>query len=123
MKIQVRTQGFEITPPLQEAALHHFRFALRRHINQVSSLDLFLKDTNGPRGGIDKSVLANVRLLTGIEVTVEDTREDLYQALSRCAARTRKAVRRSLNKARQRHPERLRRMRRNMELTDGITPV
>ncbi|HKJ16201.1 MAG TPA: HPF/RaiA family ribosome-associated protein [Xanthomonadales bacterium] len=123
MKIFIRTQGFDLTPSLANITQKKFARTLKRYESSISSIELHLKDTNGPKGGKDKQVLARVRLTTGTDIAVEETRADLYRSIGHCARRARRTVRRSLQKSRRLQPEKIRQLRRSHSLTESIHPT
>ncbi len=100
MNIQLQTQGFELTPAIEAHTLKQLRFHLANFDSHVIGADVFLKDINGPKGGLDKKVLIHVRLASRMTITIERTRADLYDAVTIAARQTKRAVRRTLNKHR-----------------------
>ena len=59
-------------------------------------MDVTLSDLNGPRGGIDKRCLVQVKLDGLMSVVVEDVQSDLYTAINRAAGRAGRTVMRRL---------------------------
>ena len=80
--------------------------ALGRFSEDILSIDVFLKDVNGPKGGVDKQVIVRLHLSNRRQLTIETEGENLYAAVRRSARRAKRAVRRSLGKSR--HFEKLR---------------
>lgn len=76
--------------------LHH---ALNQHEEKVVSLQVRLRDINGPRGGEDKQVRVIVSLRVCDDVVVEETGEDAYAIISLAADRVKQSVGRKLAKA------------------------
>lgn len=111
MKITVLTKGFDLTPAIDSFTKAHLLGALEDFGADILSVDVFLSDTNGPRGGADKQVLLRVDLSQRLLVTVKSTREDLYVALAVGARRARRSVRRTLRKARRLEKKKLRQLR------------
>lgn len=74
--------------------------ALDRHGEDVLSIDVFLKDVNGPKGGVDKQVIVRLHLRNRRQLAIETLDENLYAAVRRSAKRAKTAVRRSLRKSR-----------------------
>ena len=100
MKVRIQTQGFELTPAIAARVHEQVNGILRRYADEVLAIDVYLKDLNGPKGGLDKQagIRLQVRHLPPISViSVED---DLYKAIDRSARRSRRAVRRSTSKFR-----------------------
>lgn len=100
MNIQLQTQGFDLTDAIDLHARSQLHFHLAAFNSDVISVDIFLRDINGPKGGPDKKALIRVQLTSRMTVTVERTRSDLYVALTDAARQTKRAVRRSLSRHR-----------------------
>ena len=60
----------------------------------------FLKDANGPKGGVDKQALIRVQLRNRQVIALETTHENLYAAIKKSAKRAKRTVRRHLSKSR-----------------------
>ena len=95
---------------------------LERLADDVLSVDVFLKDVNGPKGGVDKQVIVRAHLRNRQQLAVETVDENLYAAIKSGAKRMKRAVRRSLEKSRR--IERLSVARRQgaHELVSGPSP-
>ena len=100
MNISCRAQGFELSSAINTIVREEIQSALERFAEEIVSVDVFMKDTNGPKGGIDKQVLMRVRIRGRQQITLQTTREDLYAAVRISSKRAKRAVRRSLRKAR-----------------------
>lgn len=100
MRIRIRTNlvlGDGLT--LVERRL---RFALSRFEPRIASIDVRLRDTNGPRGGVDQQCRLVVRLRwPHTSVIVEDQDMNLESAVSRSAERAARGVARALDAARE----------------------
>ena len=72
---------------------------LDRLRDDIVSIDVFMKDVNGPRGGIDKHVVARIHLRNRANLIVEATDESLHRAVRNCAGRAKRAVKRRLEKS------------------------
>jgi ribosomal subunit interface protein len=105
MNIQLQVQGFEMTPAIDAHVRRQIDFNLANFQSHVISVDVYLRDINGPKGGEDKKALVCIRLASRIMVKVERTRQDLYVAISLAARQAKRAVKRSLSK--HRHMEKL----------------
>lgn len=100
MNITTQSQGFETTHAIDGFARDSLYSALRQFSDSVVSVDVHMKDTNGPKGGVDKCVVIRVRLPNRQAVTLETRHKNLYAALRAGSKRVRRAVRRHLRKAR-----------------------
>ena len=100
LTISVRAQGFSLTPAMDIYARARLDRGLRKFLPAVMSAEVFLRDTNGPKGGDDKTALCVVRLRHGAVVTVESVHNDLYAAIRHSCRRAARSVRRTLGKHR-----------------------
>ena len=116
MQITIRTQGFELSKAIEAFARNRLYAALQRLSVNVVSIDVFAKDINGPKGGLDKEVLIRVQLPNRQILTVDTIHENLYAAIEKGAKRTKRAVRRHLRKARHIERQRLRELPRQSSL-------
>jgi hypothetical protein len=91
--------------------------ALDRLGNDVLSVDVFLKDVNGPKGGIDKQVIARLHLRSRRQMVIETVDGSLHAAIRRTAKRAKRSVRRSMRKFR-----RVEKLRMHRRLGDNTIP-
>lgn len=105
MNIQLELHGFEMTSAIDEHVRRQVLFNLANFESHVISVDVYLSDINGPKGGKDKRALVCIRLTSRLVVKVERTRSDLYVAVALAARQAKRAVKRSLSK--HRHMEKL----------------
>lgn len=108
MNITTRAQDFELTPAIDQFARECLRAALKRIDEDVVRIDLYMKDSNGPRGGVDKQVLIRVRMRNRLQIALVTTHEDMYAAIRLGIKRTKRAVRRQIRKSRRFDKRRLR---------------
>ena len=107
MDIKVSAQGLRLEAATEAFVCEQLHSALQRFEEQVVAADAFLKDINGPKGGIDKQVLLRVRLRNRQVIAIEITRASLRAAVIVATRKAKRAVRRSVKKAQQRHKWRL----------------
>ena len=105
MRINLQTQGFEMTPTIHSHVNRQIDFNLSNFEGHIQGVDVYLKDINGPKGGEDMKALICVQLRSRQIVKVESTREDLYAAIALAARHAKRSVKRSLSKVR--HMEKL----------------
>lgn len=99
MKVSIMAQEYEDGAPIDAFVRHEITAALERFSDEIVSVDVFMKDTNGPKGGLDKQVLLRVRMRGGRQFALHTTKDNLYAATRVSAKRARRAVKRSLGKA------------------------
>ena len=114
MNITTRAQGFELTRAIDRFVRTQLQNALARIDDDVIAIDVHMRDTNGPRGGVDKQVLIRVRLRNRQRIALLTTHEDLYAAIGKGVKRTKRAVRRQSQKYR-----RIAKLRVREALADG----
>lgn len=102
MKLQLISQGFELTPALRRHVERRLAFALSRFGHEVSQVWARVADTNGPRGGVDKLVAVRVQGRHLQTIVVSDTDANLYAAIDRAADRVGRAIARALDRTHQR---------------------
>lgn len=102
MDINVSTHGIRIDTGIESFVREQIQTALQRFEDQVVSVDAFLKDINGPKGGIDKQALIRVRLRNRQVIATEIARAQLRAAVIVSLRKAKRAVRRSLKKSQQR---------------------
>ena len=100
MRTEVCTQGFDITPAIEAHVRKQLDINLANFASHIVSVQVFLSDINGPKGGPDKKALICIRLGSRLNVTVERTRSDLYLAVTGAARQAKRATRRTLNRHR-----------------------
>jgi hypothetical protein len=62
MNITAKAHDFELSEAIAGFARDQLSAALNRFSDGIIFVDVYMKDTNGPRGGADKQVLIRVRL-------------------------------------------------------------
>jgi len=111
MNINLQTQGFDMTDAISAHVYRQINFNLANFESHVVSVDVFLSDINGPKGGPDKKALVCVRLNSRSTVAVERVRTDLYAAITLVSRQAKRTVRRALNKHRRMEKLALRELR------------
>ncbi len=100
MNVSITAQDFELTSAIDSFVRNEIRSTLGRFSDDIVYVDIFIKDTNGPKGGMDKQILIRVQLRGRQSLALQTTREDLYAAVKIAAKRTKRVVRRNLRKMR-----------------------
>ncbi len=103
MLINIHGQGFSVTRAIREYVDKRIRFALARIGHRLRRVDVRLSDLNGPRGGVDKRCLIEVRINRHPPVIVTDVQSDLYASIDRASARAGRTVMRRLALDNRRH--------------------
>lgn len=102
MNITIQAQGFELTEALRQHTMRRFDSA--RWTRDVQQIQVRLSDVNGPKGGADKRCQVQISLANESDVIIENIEDDLYLAIDRACARTKRTVTKRLER---RRPERI----------------
>ena len=100
MRVRIQAQGFDLTPAIAARINERVDRMLSRFAEELISVDVYLKDLNGPRGGHDKQVIIRTQVRHLSPVSVSTTHEDLYKAINVGARRCMRAVRRAIGRKR-----------------------
>ncbi len=114
MNAIIHARDFTITPAIRYWIERQLESALQRFDGEVTGVDVYLSDVNGPRGGNDKKVVMRTRLRGLPPVNVITQCGDLYVAISRSAKRLRRGVKRTLMKGRRVKPGKVLGLRRQV---------
>ncbi len=111
MRIYLQSQGFEITPAIDE----HVRRQLARNLagseDNIIAVDVFLGDINGPKGGMDKKALVCVQMASRLSARFEAVHSDLYRAVTVAARKAKRSVKRTLRRHKRMQKAELRELR------------
>lgn len=108
MNITIKAQDFELTQSIDDFTRDQLSAALARLDDDIVTVNVHMKDANGPRGGVDKQVLICIRMRGRQQVAVVTTHEDMYAAIVKGVKRTKRAVRRQVRKTRRFENQRMR---------------
>ena len=96
MQTNIQARGFSLTDALETHVHNRIGFTFLHASNRVHRVHVRLSDLNGPRGGVDKRCLVEVRLEGLPVVIVEDVQSDMYTAIDRAVGRAARTVKRRL---------------------------
>ncbi len=99
MNITATAQGFDLSTSIDSFVRDELQAALGRFNEGIVSVDVFMKDINGPKGGVDKQVLTRIQLRNRRSIATETAHTDLYAAIKNCAKKSKRVVRRNLKKS------------------------
>jgi ribosome-associated translation inhibitor RaiA len=105
--ITTTAKDFEMSAAIDQFARNQVRSVLERFSDKILAVDVFMADTNGPKGGIDKQVLIRIRLRSSEVIALQTEHENLYAALKKGSKRARRTVRRHLQKSGRIHKQRM----------------
>ncbi len=96
MQTDIHARGFSMTDAIENHVHRRLGFNFSYASNRVRRVHVRLSDLNGPRGGVDKRCLVEVRLEGLPVVVVEDIQSDMYTAIDRAVGRAARTVSRRL---------------------------
>ncbi len=100
MKLQVRARHVDVTPALHELVNRRVRFTLARFEHAVREVHVTLGDSNGPRGGVDKTCQVRLGGPGVADIVVHTTALELSTAVDDALHRAAEAVTRALGRRR-----------------------
>lgn len=103
MVLDVRGINVDVGGSLSEYAERRLNSALDRFTHRVRRVGVRLTDLNGPKGGASMQCRVIVHLEHAEPVVIEQVEHDLYTAVDRAATRTKRTVRRHINRRRDAH--------------------
>jgi putative sigma-54 modulation protein len=106
MQVEIHGQHLRLDNQIQEHVERQMDFALGQFDSWISGIAVYLEDTNGPRGGVDKRCRCLVNIKHGKTIKVEDEDRDFTIAVNRAADRLRNVVGREVEKRREKKPSR-----------------
>jgi len=98
MKIRIQSQGFTLTPAICGRVNKKLDSLLSRFDDELISVDVYLKDLNGPKGGYDKQAIIRVQLRHLAPVSISTTHTDLYKSIDVSVRRLLRSVRRTVSR-------------------------
>jgi ribosome-associated translation inhibitor RaiA len=108
MRVEIRRRGMKVTEELRVHLRERLRLALGRFARSIDLVRVYLRDVNGPRGGLSKKCRVVVELPRRGRVVMTGVDTDIFTAITRTASRARFAVRRHVKRRlARRHPRRL----------------
>jgi ribosome-associated translation inhibitor RaiA len=96
MRLEIRQRGMKVTEELRVHVRERLRLALGRFARSIAQVWVYLRDVNGPRGGLSKKCRIVVELPRRGRVVVTGVDTDIFAAITRTASRTKFAVRRNV---------------------------
>ena len=98
MKIDIQTQNFSLTPAIKKHINQHCGTIIHYFHNNIINIHIHLSDTNAGKGGKDKRCLIHIELHKLPTIIIEDTENNLYDAINKASHRAQRAVRKSLER-------------------------
>jgi ribosome-associated translation inhibitor RaiA len=107
MRLEIRRRRLEVSASLRAHIERRLRSALGGFARHVGRVRVYLRDVNGPRGGVDKTCRVVVHLPGTGRTVVRGADAEVYGLVTRTADRVRRAVKRRVQRRRRvRRPRR-----------------
>jgi putative sigma-54 modulation protein len=100
MQLMIRSLSEKLPETIRETIDRQFQFALSRFEARIDSVQLTLRDNNGPRGGVDQECRAVVHMHDGTDIAVTEVQSSIMAAVAKLADRVAYAVTRRLDRKR-----------------------
>ena len=100
MRLMIRSLSEKLPETIRESIDRQFQFALSRFESRIDTIQLTMRDNNGPRGGMDQECRVLVHLNDGTDITVCDVQTSLMVAVAKVVDRVAYAVMRRIEKKR-----------------------
>lgn len=100
MRIDLRCDGVEAAPGLQDYVARRMRFAVGRFRDHIQWARVKVADVNGPRGGADKRCVVQLRLRNLPDVVFAITQLDVRAAVDEAADRVSRVLAQRLRRNR-----------------------
>jgi putative sigma-54 modulation protein len=97
MLVNIQSRHFSLSEALSKYVKKKVQIMLCRYEGKIIRVDVSLFDINGPKGGEDKCCKIVVKINGASSIVVQETAEDLYDAINTCSRRGRRAVKRQLS--------------------------
>lgn len=102
MLLLIHGKNIAITAPLRAHVERKLRFALDRVEHRVHTVRVRFDDVNGPRGGVDKRCIIQLRGDRGWVIRTEHTAPDTLAALATATDRLERMIGREVSRRRDR---------------------
>jgi putative sigma-54 modulation protein len=97
MLVNIHSRHFSLSAALSKYVKSKVQIMLSRYESKIMSINVSLFDINGPKGGEDKCCKIIIKIHGSSSIVVQETAEDLYDAINTCSRRARRAVKRQLS--------------------------
>jgi putative sigma-54 modulation protein len=97
MLINIQSRHFSLSEAISRYVKSKVHTMLGRYETKIISINVSLFDVNGPKGGEDKCCKIIVKINGTGSIVVQETAEDLYDAINSSSRRVRRAIKRQLS--------------------------
>ncbi len=92
MNVLIHARDYSVTPALRNYIRRKLGFGVGRFADHIARVNIRLKDTNGPRGGVDQHCRVDVATKSRGTIAAEATEVDIYTAIKVAVARVARRV-------------------------------
>lgn len=100
MNIDLQARDFELTDSLESQIRQKMKILLDRFDHKIRNTRVVLSDINGPKGGNDKRCTIKIEVHNFKTIVVDEVTDNMYESISRCSQRAKRAVAKLVNKSR-----------------------
>jgi len=97
MLVNIQSRHFSLSEALSKYVKSKVQIMMSRYESKINSINVSLFDINGPKGGEDKCCKIIIKINGASSIVVQETAEDLYDAINTCSRRARRVVKRQLS--------------------------
>jgi putative sigma-54 modulation protein len=106
MNINLQARDFHLTESLDSQIRQKMRILLDRFDHKIRATRVVLSDINGPKGGKDKRCTIKIEVHNAKTIVVDEVADTMYESISRCSQRAKRAVSKLVSKDRGKKRER-----------------
>tara|TARA_R110002072_G_scaffold105495_1_gene230589 strand:+ start:713 stop:1069 length:357 start_codon:yes stop_codon:yes gene_type:complete len=99
MKIDIQAGSLSLSEDERDSVKQRVLMRLARFQDNIHSLNIYFKDINGPKGGIDKECTLTLKVNNLEEVVISSKAESLINAVDRSTERAKSLLARRLKKS------------------------
>jgi ribosomal subunit interface protein len=96
MLVHIQSGHLSLTEPLSKYINSKVQVMISRYETKIISINVDLPDVISPKGGDDKCCKIIVKINSNSSIVVQETAEDLYDAINICTRLARRQVKRQL---------------------------
>jgi putative sigma-54 modulation protein len=98
MNINLQARDFYLTDSLESQIRQKMKIILNRFDHKIRMTRVVLSDINGPKGGKDKRCTIKIEVHNFKTIVVDEVTENMYESISRCSQRAKRAIDKLLSK-------------------------
>ena len=88
MQVLIHTSNVTLSKQARKLIKNKILSSLQRFDNGVKQVDLYLKDVNGPKGGVDKECTINIKADNQNLLIVRSKAASIFSVVKQCAVKS-----------------------------------